>query len=607
MAAPSYATNLTDITLAESTTSWSALGGGASGLSASPDIAVEGTNCVDKQVTNAEKGQMYDYGSTITMGSADHVYIWISITTPGLVDTYANRGLAATIGTGTGARNTFHLTGSDRFKLAEAFACWPVRYVTTSSGTEPLRTLTGSPGANPQFFGATTNITASVKGANLGVDAMRYGNSVTVTAGDSGTPATWIDFADYSNNSTRRWGIISPFGSGIGVQGLIVWGDGTTAVYARDSNTSVALLDVPHCLSTLNAIEFNNASTDVIFDNISVTALGTQSRGTITVNNNATVEWTNSVFQDIDTTTLDTNSTFDGCTWISTNEVDSGGASLLGASFLTPTVAADSYALLWNETTDPDGELDGATFSKGSNDHHAIQFGDTIPTTITVRNCTFTNFSASNSANGSTFYFKDTSGTITINCVNCTGNLTYKSDGATINVVTNTVTTTIKAVDATGANVSSVRALLKASAGTGDLPYNDSVSITQTSGTATVSHTTHGMSTNDYVIIEGAIPEGYNKIAQITVTGANAYTYSVDSGLTSPATGTPIATGVLVYGVTDANGEVSDTRSMSAAQPVTGWARKSTSSPLYKTAPLNGTASNTADTTITGVMLSDED
>ena len=128
MAAPTYGTDLQTVNLAEATTGWAALGGGGAGLSASPDIAVEGTNCVDKQITAAEKGQVFDNGTGITNGANNHFFIWIACTTPGLIDTYINRGLTAVIGSSTSAYVQFHLTGSDEFKLAQSFKCWPIRY-----------------------------------------------------------------------------------------------------------------------------------------------------------------------------------------------------------------------------------------------------------------------------------------------------------------------------------------------------------------------------------------------------------------------------------------------------------------------------------------------
>lgn len=62
--------------------------------------------------------------------------------------------------------------------------------------------------------------------------------------------------------------------------------------------------------------------------------------------------------------------------------------------------------------------------------------------------------------------------------------------------------------------------------------------ITRSSTTATVSHTAHGLQDGDIIIVSGASPSGYNGTKKISVTDENTYTYTVDSGLSTPATGT---------------------------------------------------------------------
>lgn len=82
------------------------------------------------------------------------------------------------------------------------------------------------------------------------------------------------------------------------------------------------------------------------------------------------------------------------------------------------------------------------------------------------------------------------------------------------------------------------------SGGTDDdtLPFYNMISvssITRTSTTATVATgSNHGYSSGDNIIISGATPSGYNKLATITATGLNTFTYTVDGTLTTPATGT---------------------------------------------------------------------
>jgi hypothetical protein len=314
-------------------------------------------------------------------------------------------------------------------------------------------------------------------------------------------------------------------------------------------------------------------------------------------------------FTDLGTSTFAASGECSSSVWRRCDQITAPGTTLNESQIIEYVGAANTSSLVWDVNQDPDGELDNMVFDStdSTNAVHAIEFGTNVPATMTLRGCTFTGFSATQDVNDSTFHFKDTAGTITLNLVNCTGNAGYRTDGATINIVQDPVTTTVTAIETDGTELQNVLVLLEASNGTGDLPYQDVVTITQTSGTATVSHTGHGLSTNQYVVIRGATQEGYNRRAQITVTDANTYTYSVPSGTVSPATGSPVSTGALVYGFTDVNGEVSDTRTLSTNQPVSGWARLGTTpGSLYKTALLSGTVSNTTGGSFTALMISDE-
>ena len=64
--------------------------------------------------------------------------------------------------------------------------------------------------------------------------------------------------------------------------------------------------------------------------------------------------------------------------------------------------------------------------------------------------------------------------------------------------------------------------------------------ITQTGGVATVTTSgSHGLVNGDIVLIGGASQSGYNVSGVVTVTGLTTFTYPINSGTASPATGTP--------------------------------------------------------------------
>ena len=154
MAAPSYTEDLTDISLAQATTDYSAIGGGGAGLGTGADFAMQGTLCVDKQITNADKGILYDEGTGITLGT-DHVFQWLYLATPGLADTLALRGACAIVGSATNAYVKYHVEGNDTYGAAGRVGkCYVIDYATRTSntGSAPYRTVTGSPTGTATVF-----------------------------------------------------------------------------------------------------------------------------------------------------------------------------------------------------------------------------------------------------------------------------------------------------------------------------------------------------------------------------------------------------------------------------------------------------------------------
>jgi len=196
------------------------------------------------------------------------------------------------------------------------------------------------------------------------------------------------------------------------------------------------------------------------------------------------------------------------------------------------------------------------------------------------------------------------SNTLTINASN--GSSLTAGDAGTGNGetnVVNAVTLTVTVKDTSGSNIENARVLLEAEAG-GAAPSDDSVTVSNVTTTATVTHTAHGMSTNDWVVIRGADDEYYNGIFQITVTTANAYTYTM-SGTPTVDTGTITATQSYINELTNASGIATENVNFGTDQPVRGVARKSSASPFYRTGSISGTITSSGfSTTIT--LISDE-
>jgi hypothetical protein len=170
-----------------------------------------------------------------------------------------------------------------------------------------------------------------------------------------------------------------------------------------------------------------------------------------------------------------------------------------------------------------------------------------------------------------------------VNLVGCTGNISYRvGTGGSVSLVSDPVTVGVTVYDGGYSPpilLSGARVLLYVSeevSGNG-FPYQASVTIVSSGTTATVTHTAHGLATNDHIIINGANEDAYNGAYQITLDGVdptNKYTYTMNEDPADTATGTITATFAFISGTTDGSGYISDSRVVGDDQPVVGWVRE---------------------------------
>jgi hypothetical protein len=308
--------------------------------------------------------------------------------------------------------------------------------------------------------------------------------------------------------------------------------------------------------------------------------------------------------------TLDSAVTWNGGTVKNSGQVTATDAIFNGLNVLTSSVAAGSGAVLWNSANDPDGNLDDGVYVQGTNAHSAIEFGTLVTADITIRNCDFTGFGSTDDVNGAVFKFLATTGSLTLNLIGCTTDGAFSVDDSagiavTVNIDPVTVQATIR--DENAVLAQNVRVLLKASDATGDLPFEDTVTITRSGAIASVVHTAHGMINGDVVVIAKTVDQveysGAHVISNVTT---NGYDYTVSGTPTTPATGTIVATGAILDAVTNASGVASRSRTFTSATPLIGTARMSTTSPRYKPFPLSGTVSTTTGLSLSAQLIRDD-
>ncbi len=592
--------NHQSINTAESTSGWSTFD------TLDTDIKKEGSNGITGTFrSDGTSGYYTDPGGAPVTAVGKHIRMWINTTSVPYLDTEANGGFELLMNDGS---TTQYYT---IFSKDDYYGGWFNAVVDCSL----FNSLTL---ANVERWGVRVQYTSNAKNVdNVWVDYLRYLDGYYVTGGSSSDSITLTDIATADRGTTTLYGygIIEEVEGVFLAFGKLQLGNGSTTTYFEMEGEVLVFTDQP-VADGLYLIDGNGSGVDIYINGSTIKSAGTSSDTRFDVdmstNSPGSVEITGNSFQRGGTFKFTSGQTVTGNTFTDCQLITVAGADLSNCNVFESAVAADEGAILWNVNTDPDTYMDGMVFTKGTNDHHAIRFGANIPSEITLRNCVFNGFSSSNDVNGSIFRFDDTSGSITLNLVNCSTDGVFSVDdaaGCTVSVVIDPVTTKVVVIDHNSDELENARVYLKASNGTGDFPFEETVtSISRSGTTATVAHTAHGMKSGEKIKIAGITDkiEDNAGVHTITVTGADSYTYTTtDSGSTS-YTGTIKVTGVLIEGLTNSSGEISFSRSWTNAQPVTGFIRKSSTSPRYKTFPLTGTVSTSIGLTLNAKMILDE-
>lgn len=284
-----------------------------------------------------------------------------------------------------------------------------------------------------------------------------------------------------------------------------------------------------------------------------------------------------------------TGMSFTSCLTVYTNLAQVDGCVFTNSKVFPSTLAG--LALVTN-----------CEFTKTAGTTHAIEVGGSAAT-VDLTGLTFTGYAGTNGSTGNeAIYVNIASGTVTLNVSGGT-TPSIRTAGATVNVVAGAVTTSLLVTDVSGTPIQNAQVMVAASAG--PLPFNASVTITNSGTTATVAHVDHTLSTGDKVRVKGASHYQNNGVFTITVTGTGAYTYTMLSAPGSNPTGTITSTFVALYGTTDVNGLISASRVFPSNQPVSGWARKSSDAPYYKTGPVSGTINSSTGASLSALLIAD--
>lgn len=522
MAAPVYATNLTDITTAQATTNFTAVGGGGA-ITAETDFYIQDGTCVSKATAatwdsngTPRGGVLYNAGSGLTIPTDGAVLMWIYWWGPGVLDTKANGGVELNYGNATTAYYGQYVSGSDDWEFG-GWRCYPV-----DPNLTPRDRTQGTPNGTWQYFGWQAYVLATQsigKGNPYGIDALRYGRcDLVITDGDLGNGyATFLGAANWDNTGTRRLGLLTPQNGAYYQQGLFQMGTSGTAVDFRDANRVIFVQNTEKVSSAFNKFEVNNASSRVDWTSVSISALGTVARGNFEAVDNATINIDQCTFTDMGTFAFQSNSTLTSTTFRRCGQITAGGASftdcLITNSYAAASVSASTLNIFDNCTFNSDGS------------NHAVNLGTVSSTTSMNWNCFANNYAGSNGSTGNeTILVNVASGqTLTINVgAGYTTPSVYNTGAGTVSVVSGQVTTTIKVTTTAGAAIENARVYLIAGSGgpltQGTVIFND---LTDVNGEVT---DIRSLASNQPV--EGWVRKGtsapYYKTSQITATINNA-------------------------------------------------------------------------------------
>lgn len=594
---------MTTASACDATTGWA--GGISQFALETGGINIEGTGSLCAWIDATTSAVEY-YTITSTDLSGDHIYIWMFCS--GKVDTKANGGFRIVLYTDASNYATFYVGGNDTHK-----AQWNLM-VCDPNATADAETGTFDPTDVTRIGVQFKTLTDAIKKGNTYVqncfwDAVRYGTGFTITSGATDA-IDFQDIVDWDEGATTRWfGVLQKSFGAYVLNGNLIFGDSasTGSVDFIDKNQVLLCPDNDKASDTFYGIEVvgnSTGTTNFVMGEASgsagisgclLKAAGAQPLTfTATDTDIDKLQLYGTSFISAGTVSLPAtgaNNALASCNFEACAQVLPSSCEIRNTNFID-TSDVDA-AMLWSSTADvEDCNFIGNTI--GAAIEHTVVTASTY-TGLTFSGNTYDILYSAAASSGELVIGATDSNPSTSEITNATGN------SVTIN---NAVTITITVKDEEGTNIEDALVRIEADSG-GALPALESVTITSATGTATVAHTAHGMATGDTAIIRGAVQQEYNGVFVITVTGVDAYTYTVTGTPASPATGTITSTAQIMNELTLSTGIASESFNYSAAQPIVGVIRKSSATPFYKQGTVSGSISSSGFS-VTVTMVSDE-
>jgi len=442
MASPAYATDLTtSLQGNEATETWDESSDAgyddAGSMVDDSNLYYINTECVSAQFTKSGIGSIIgSLGTTITVPTDGAILMHHLWAAPPALATFANGGMRMLIGDSLGDFDVYYTSGSDKAPAPEGG--WATFAVDPSQ--TPQGTTVGTPTVI-SYVGAAVSATAQARGNPHAVQAIRYGRcEQEYTIGDSGDPAKFSGYAAIDSTSTTRYNLLQPIKGGYQLRGLASFGTTATAVFFDDANINISLADDINVSANFNRFEVNNSGSLVKMTAISISALGTTSKGRFVVVDDAVVEKTSCTFTDMDYFTYQSNSILLSTTYRRCGLITQGSAAFTSCTFDKPSGAVGMSANNLSDVTKCTFNSDGTG--------HAVDMG-TISSDLSANWDNFESGYTDSSSGDETILVSVDSGiTLTINVQTGASTPYYYNTGTgTVSIVSGSVSINIHVED----------------------------------------------------------------------------------------------------------------------------------------------------------------
>jgi len=364
---------------------------------------------------------------------------WSMFTCPNSIANQASGGIQVVIGNTLANYKRFYVAGDDTHPYG-GWRCYAVNPSVTSSLDY------GSPTSTTQYFGVVYNVDNAVsKGQPAALGAIRFGRCYTLcTGGESANYATFAGAYTFNNyndgtNGWNRLGLVQYDSGTYKMQGLFQMGSSGATVDFRDSNKNIVIQNTEFVTSNFNTFEVQNASSRVDMTAISITALGTVSKGRWVTTDNATQNITNCTFTDMGTFAYASNSILTRDTYRSCGLVTQNGATLTGCTFDTPS----GTALLSNNPA----AISSCTFTSTGTGHAIELTSACAGNSYSFSGNNFTGYASTDGSTGNEVIYNNSGGAVTINYSGGSGVISVKNGAGASTSVASSVTLTIEIRD----------------------------------------------------------------------------------------------------------------------------------------------------------------